>query len=125
MLKRWVVAHPEIREDKLNKRTACLIIASDGLWDALTDQEAIDEVMKHTDPEAAARAVITVAYDRGSYDNISAIVAYVDFSGLDEEDGGGRGRRDVQCQRQAAPANARHDDDDESSEHWIFLLLVT
>ena len=87
MLKRWVVAHPEIREDKLNKRTACLIIASDGLWDALTDQEAIDEVMKHTDPEAAARAVITVAYDRGSYDNISAIVAYVDFSGLDEEDG--------------------------------------
>jgi len=89
MLKRWVVAHPEIREDRLTKKTKCLIVASDGLWDALTDQEAIDEVMKYTDPEAAARAVITVAYDRGSYDNISAIVAYVDFSGLEEEEGEG------------------------------------
>lgn len=86
MLKRWVVAHPEIREDKLNKRTACLIVASDGLWDALTDQESIDEVMKYEDPEEAARAVITTAYDRGSYDNISAIVAFVDFSGVDDEE---------------------------------------
>lgn len=44
MLKRWVVAHPEIRQDKLSKSTACLVVASDGLWDALTDQEAVDEV---------------------------------------------------------------------------------
>jgi len=79
MLKRWVVAHPEIRQDKLNKRTTCLVIASDGLWDALTDQEAIDEATKHEDAEQAAKELITLAYDRGSYDNISAIVAYLDL----------------------------------------------
>jgi serine/threonine protein phosphatase PrpC len=74
-----VVAHPEIRQDKLTKQTTCLVVASDGLWDALTDQEAVDEVTKYTDAEQAAKELITLAYDRGSYDNISAIVAYLEL----------------------------------------------
>ena len=80
LLKRFVVAHPEIRQDMLNERSKCLIVASDGLWDVFSNQDAVDEAMKHEDAEEAARAMIQMAYDRGSYDNISCIVCFLHYS---------------------------------------------
>lgn len=58
---------------------SALIMASDGLWDVFTNQQALDMARHYTDPEAAARALATEAYNRGSQDNISVIVCFFDF----------------------------------------------
>lgn len=84
LLKRFIVAHPEIRQDRLHVKSDCLIVASDGLWDVFTNQEAVDEALKHTDPQEAAHSLIQMAYDKGSFDNISCIVCF--FKYLDECD---------------------------------------
>lgn len=84
LLKRFIVAHPEIRQDRLHVKSNCLIVASDGLWDVFTNQEAVDEALKHTDPQEAAHSLIQMAYDKGSFDNISCIVCF--FKYLDECD---------------------------------------
>ncbi len=78
-LKQWVVSHPEIREDLMHSTTSCVILASDGIWDVVDNQEAINIVAKYEDAEAAAKALATYAYERGSYDNISCVVCLFDF----------------------------------------------
>lgn len=47
---------------------------SDGLWDAVTNEEATQLALKHqgSGGEAAARALVAEAYSRGSQDNITA-----------------------------------------------------
>jgi protein phosphatase 1L len=85
LLKRWVVAHPEIREDFLTERSKCLIVASDGLWDVFTNQEAVDAVSGFENPETAASELIQQAYDRGSFDNISCIVVMLDIPEANEQ----------------------------------------
>lgn len=57
-----------------------LILACDGVWDVLTDQDACDSVRSAleqpgAEPEAAARKLVGDAYRAGSEDNISALVA--------------------------------------------------
>jgi protein phosphatase 1L len=82
-LKQWVVSHPEIREDLMHSTTSCLIVASDGIWDVVDNQEAINIVAQHEDAESAAKALATVAYEQGSYDNISCVVCLFE---LDEKE---------------------------------------
>jgi len=78
-LKQWIVSHPEIREDLMHSTTSCVILASDGIWDVIDNQEAIDIVAQHENAESAARALATDAYERGSYDNISCVVCLFEF----------------------------------------------
>ena len=40
MLKRYVVAMPDIQEQQLSSQDDFLILASDGLWDVLGNQDA-------------------------------------------------------------------------------------
>jgi protein phosphatase 1L len=87
LMKRFIVAHPEIRQDTLSPQTRCLIVASDGLWDVFSNQDAVDEALKYGNAEKAAGEMIKMAYDRGSYDNISCIVCYFDYPVAEEEDG--------------------------------------
>ena len=85
-LKQWIVAQPEIREDMLHSLTTSLIVATDGVWDVVTNEEAVEAVSKYDDAEAAAKALATMAYERGSYDNISCVVCLFNFS--ENDDGG-------------------------------------
>lgn len=80
-LKQYIVPFPEIREDILHPGTNCLILATDGVWDVVTNDEAVSLVSGYQDAEAAARALATLAYDRESYDNISCVVCLFKFSG--------------------------------------------
>lgn len=73
MLKPYVVADPEIQEETIDG-VDFLIIASDGLWNVLSNKEAVTIVQDIKDAEAASRKLIEEAYSRGSSDNITCVV---------------------------------------------------
>lgn len=75
----YVISDPEIYEVDLsnNKTSRFLILACDGLWEVLSDQEAVDiavDMIKNHDVEKAATRLRDVAYSRGSNDNITVMV---------------------------------------------------
>ncbi|KAK9831431.1 hypothetical protein WJX81_004250 [Elliptochloris bilobata] len=74
LLKRYVVAKPDVRAEELGAGDDVLILASDGLWDVLSNQDACALVKDIPDAEKAAKRLTDEAYSRGSNDNISAIV---------------------------------------------------
>jgi len=73
LLKPYVVAEPEIQEEKIDG-VDFIIIASDGLWNVLSNQDAVSIVQNIKDAEAASRKLIQEAYARGSSDNITCVV---------------------------------------------------
>ncbi|GLT85198.1 hypothetical protein SLE2022_033940 [Rubroshorea leprosula] len=74
LLKQYVVADPEIQEEKIDSSLEFLILASDGLWDVVTNEEAVAMIKAMEDPEEAARRLMQEAYQRGSADNITTVV---------------------------------------------------
>jgi len=52
-----------------------MILASDGLWDAFSNDEACSYVRDHLDePHFGAKSIVLQAYYRGSLDNITVMV---------------------------------------------------
>lgn len=74
LLKQYVVADPEIQEEKVDDTLEFLILASDGLWDVVTNEEAVAMTKPIEDPEEAAKRLMQEAYQRGSGDNITIVV---------------------------------------------------
>ncbi|KAL0407878.1 UNVERIFIED_CONTAM: putative protein phosphatase 2C 59 [Sesamum radiatum] len=74
LLKRYVVADPEIQEEKVDGTLEFLILASDGLWDVVTNEEAVSMIKPIPEPEEAARRLLQEAHERGSADNITVVV---------------------------------------------------
>ncbi len=73
-LKRFVISTPDVREEQLTADDEFLILASDGLWDVVSNQEATALVRDQPDAEKAAKQLTEEAFLRGSNDNISCIV---------------------------------------------------
>jgi protein phosphatase 1L len=73
-LKVHLSATPDIRTVTIDDRTDLLILASDGLWKVMQNQEAVDLVKKIQDPMAAAKQLSSEAVNRKSKDDISCIV---------------------------------------------------
>lgn len=80
LLKDFVVAHPDIQQRRLDlsREPTFLIVACDGLWDVLTDQEAVNLVL-HWDGEKedAAKYLVRESLRRGSTDNVTVVVAWL------------------------------------------------
>ncbi|XP_074293030.1 putative protein phosphatase 2C 59 [Silene latifolia] len=80
LLKQYVVADPEIQvrvdvtEEKVHSSLEFVILASDGLWDVVTNEEAVAMVKPMEDAEEAAKKLMQEAYQRGSADNITCVV---------------------------------------------------
>ncbi|XP_020226408.1 probable protein phosphatase 2C 76 [Cajanus cajan] len=74
MLKQFVVAEPEIQDQKIDEQIELLILASDGLWDVVQNDDAVSLARAEEEPEAAARKLTEAAFSRGSADNITCIV---------------------------------------------------
>ncbi|KAL7583675.1 probable protein phosphatase 2C 59 [Lactuca sativa] len=74
LLKQYVVADPEIQEEKVDNSLEFLILASDGLWDVVTNDEAVAMVKPIESPEEAANRLMMEASQRGSADNITIVV---------------------------------------------------
>lgn len=73
LLKPYVVADPEIQEEEIDG-VDFIIIASDGLWNVISNKDAVAIVQDIPDAEAASRKLIEDAYAKGSSDNITCLV---------------------------------------------------
>ena len=80
-MKDFVISEPYVTTTHLGKSEECpfLILACDGLWDVMTDQEAIEMVLElgPEKNEEAAKILVTQSISRGSADNITAIVVFL------------------------------------------------
>ncbi|MGV7468005.1 hypothetical protein PJI21_28910, partial [Mycobacterium kansasii] len=65
---------PEIQEQEVNEELELLLLASDGLWDVVPNEDAVSIARAEEEPEAAARKLTETAFNRGSADNITCIV---------------------------------------------------
>ncbi|EMS53310.1 putative protein phosphatase 2C 45 [Triticum urartu] len=77
LLKQYVVVDPEIREEIVDESLEFLILASDGLWDVVSNEEAVDMTRSIQDPEEAAKRLLQEAYKRESSDNITCVVSWM------------------------------------------------
>ncbi|CAG7880899.1 unnamed protein product, partial [Brassica rapa] len=79
-LKEWVIAEPETKTLRIKPEFEFLILASDGLWDKVTNQEAVDVVRPYcVDVEnpktlSACQKLVELSCKRGSLDDISLII---------------------------------------------------
>jgi protein phosphatase 1L len=79
LLKQYVVADPEIQEDTIKEGVDFLVLASDGLWDVVSNDDAVEIVAKtlnaeEADAEEAANKLTGEAFRRGSADNITCVI---------------------------------------------------
>lgn len=74
LLKRYVVADPEIQEEQITNDVEFLVIASDGLWDVISNKDAVSIVQSIEEPMEAAKSLTETAFHKGSVDNISCLV---------------------------------------------------
>ncbi|KAH9606481.1 hypothetical protein KSS87_016425 [Heliosperma pusillum] len=74
MLKQFVVAEPEIQQQEVNEELEVIVLASDGLWDVVPNEDAVSIARAEEEPEVAARKLTETAFNRGSTDNITCIV---------------------------------------------------
>jgi serine/threonine protein phosphatase PrpC len=80
-LKDLVIAEPWIRETELRQGDERLILACDGLWDYLDEQDAVDLLRQRqmTDAAVASKILMEEALWRGSDDNVTVIVVSLDL----------------------------------------------
>lgn len=78
-----VIADPEIKKFKLTPEDEFIVLASDGLWDVFTNQQACDFVRKHYNagpsrahPQEVADLLVERAVKMGSLDNVTAVLVY-------------------------------------------------
>ncbi|KAJ0392435.1 hypothetical protein P43SY_006501 [Pythium insidiosum] len=70
-----VSAEPEIKRIPVLRDDLLIVMATDGVWDVMTNQEAVVIAMQtFGDPTSGAAAIVREAYRRGSHDNITATV---------------------------------------------------
>ncbi|OWM75555.1 hypothetical protein CDL15_Pgr021719 [Punica granatum] len=74
MLKQYVVAEPEIQDQEVDEELELVILASDGLWDVVPNEDAVSIARAEEEAEAASRKLTETAYTRGSADNITCLV---------------------------------------------------
>uniref|UniRef100_A0A0E0LC65 protein-serine/threonine phosphatase n=1 Tax=Oryza punctata TaxID=4537 RepID=A0A0E0LC65_ORYPU len=73
-LKHYVKAEPEIQEKVIDEGLEYLILATDGLWDVMRNEDAVSLLKAQDEPKAAAIKLTEVAHSRLTLDNITCIV---------------------------------------------------
>jgi len=87
-MKEFVIAKPHYNETAIHCQNTAeqgqeeyppvLILACDGLWDVMQDQEAVDLVLSFMGDRAdSAQFLVEEAIRRGSTDNVSVVVAWL------------------------------------------------
>ncbi|KAJ4801394.1 hypothetical protein LUZ62_052640 [Rhynchospora pubera] len=73
-VKEHISSDPDLVIEDIDADAEFIILASDGLWTVMSDQEAVDIVKDVKDARKAAMELINEALHRGSKDDISCIV---------------------------------------------------
>jgi len=73
-LKKHLSSEPYVIDETITENSDFLILASDGLWKVMSNQEAVDEIKDSKDAQAAAKHLTEQAVNRKSKDDISVIV---------------------------------------------------
>mmetsp|Transcript_40623 Transcript_40623/g.106740 ORF Transcript_40623/g.106740 Transcript_40623/m.106740 type:complete len:701 (-) Transcript_40623:112-2214(-) len=69
------IADPDVTVHKINDKDMFLILCSDGVFPLISDQEAVDLALKEWEnPEDAAKRIVRAAFQKGSEDNMTAVV---------------------------------------------------
>lgn len=82
-LKEFVIAEPSVRETIIQKdpqhSSSFLILACDGLWDVMSDEEAVQFV--HNSPlenkDDIVSALVQEAIRRGTTDNVTVLITWL------------------------------------------------
>ncbi|KAL0928079.1 hypothetical protein M5K25_002317 [Dendrobium thyrsiflorum] len=77
-LKVHLSSEPYVDEEIIDDETDFLILASDGLWKVMSNQEVVDAIKGIKDPQSAAKHLTEEALARKSKDDISCIVVKFD-----------------------------------------------
>lgn len=79
-----VSCEPEIKRFQVDNDDLFIVMACDGIWDVMSNQDAVNIALaQYNDPKAAADAIVKEAYKRGSADNLTATV--IQFGWQDEQ----------------------------------------
>ena len=81
-----VIAQPELLTHTLEDGDAILVLATDGVWEFLTNQSVLDICAKFSDPLQACRAVVAEAYElwmqyEQRADDISILTIFIEQNG--------------------------------------------
>ncbi|WFD39454.1 protein-serine/threonine phosphatase [Malassezia japonica] len=74
-MKEFVVGSPFTTSIELEEGDTFLIVACDGLWDVISDQDAVDHIVDVADPQEASEKLLKYALDNFSTDNTSVMVS--------------------------------------------------
>ncbi|POM64881.1 Protein phosphatase 2C [Phytophthora palmivora] len=82
-----VLSEPEFTTRWLDENDRCLIVATDGLWEFMSNEECMEMAMGQQDPKVAVDLLIMEANRRWMkeeqvIDDTTIIVAYVDTVGI-------------------------------------------
>lgn len=73
-VKSHLISEPDISPADIDENTDILILASDGIWKVMSNQDAVDIAKRFKDPQRAAKQLTTEALKRDSKDDISCVV---------------------------------------------------
>ncbi|XP_022730928.1 probable protein phosphatase 2C 25 [Durio zibethinus] len=79
-LKQWVIAEPDTKIISIKPECEFLILASDGLWDKVSNQEAVDIArpscvgINKPNLLGACKKLVDLSVSRGSFDDISVML---------------------------------------------------
>ncbi|KAL5715431.1 protein-serine/threonine phosphatase [Ranunculus cassubicifolius] len=73
-LKEHLSSVPDVVVQMVEEGTEFLILASDGVWGVMSNQEAVDAIKDIKDPTVAAKHLVDAALARKSRDDISTLV---------------------------------------------------
>ncbi|CAK7328839.1 unnamed protein product [Dovyalis caffra] len=72
-LKEWVISEPEIKKVPLTSDCQFLIMASDGLWDKVNEQEAVDVILRDKNSVESCKKLVDISFSRGNMDDITVM----------------------------------------------------
>jgi len=75
-MKDFIIGTPHIDHQTLTEQDTHIIVACDGLWDVVEDQQAVDLLLEYKDASAneLSKRLLVKALTDGSTDNLSIIV---------------------------------------------------
>ncbi|WOL01582.1 putative protein phosphatase 2C 74 [Canna indica] len=77
-MKQWIISEPDTKRIHLTPDCEFLILASDGLWDKVTNQEAVDVISKQSNCTKSCKELIEMSCRRGNRDDITVMVIHLE-----------------------------------------------